>query len=123
MTNQLIGIIGSKICCAYDIGCAFNTTLNRSSLRYYVEANKFCLMVGSFHGHALNRLCQLQWHPTYIQGTGHSEGEGCEHIVSSSNNLARASRHATHSYWHQMIKEHFKFWDDDKYVNLSTYNP
>ncbi|OAX32389.1 hypothetical protein K503DRAFT_702095, partial [Rhizopogon vinicolor AM-OR11-026] len=38
------------------------------------------MMVGAFHGHAHNRRCQIDWHPTYIKGTRHSEGEGCEHI-------------------------------------------
>ena len=80
-------------------------------------------MVGSFHGHAHNRACQLRWHPTYIQGTGHSEGEGCEQIFSSSNDLARAARHATRFHRHQMIEEHFHFWDEDKYANLSAYYP
>jgi hypothetical protein len=37
-------------------------------------------MVGAFHGHAHNCLCQLDWHPAYIEGLGNTEGEGCEHI-------------------------------------------
>ena len=123
ITNRLIQMFGSKIGCAYDIGCAFVTTLHNSSLREYAQQNEFHLMVGAFHGHAHNRACQLQWHPTYIQGTGHTEGEGCEQVFSSSNDLARASRHATRFHRHQMIEEHFKFWDEDKYANLSMYDP
>lgn len=76
-------------------------------------------MVGAFHGHAHNRSCQLKWHPTYIEGTGHTEGEGCEHVFSSSNDLARSARHASRFHRHQMIEEHFNFWNADKYANLS----
>ncbi|KAJ8584888.1 hypothetical protein M405DRAFT_853850 [Rhizopogon salebrosus TDB-379] len=68
-------------------------------------------MVGAFH----------DWHPMYIKGTGHSEGEGCEHIFSSSNELARSTRHATPFHRHQAIEQHFAFWDDDKYAALSTF--
>ena len=113
-------MFGTKIGCAYDIGCAFSKTLENSSLSQKASDAAFRLMVGAFHGHAHNRLCQLQWHPLYIQGTGRTEGEGCEHVFSSSNDLARSTRHATHFHRHQSIEEHFKFWDQDKYANLST---
>lgn len=76
-------------------------------------------MVGAFHGHAHNRKCQLDWHPMYIPGTGHSEGEGCEHIFSASNALARGTRHASTFHRHQTIEQHFTFWNDDKYAALS----
>jgi Kyakuja-Dileera-Zisupton transposase len=79
----------------------------------------FRLMVGAFHGHAHNRKCQLDWHPMYIPGTGHTEGEGCEHIFSSSNELARSTRHASPFHRRQTIEEHFSFWDTDKYATLS----
>ena len=58
-----------------------------------------------------------------MDGTGHSEGEGCEHIFSSSNDLACSAHHATHFHQHQMIEEHFNFWNEDKYANLSKFQP
>ena len=115
-------MFGTKIGCTYDIGCAFSRTLKNSSLSQKVEEAKFRLMVGTFHGHAHNCHCQLQWHPLYIQGTGHSEGEGCEHVFSSSNDLARSTRHSTRFHRHQSIEEHFNFWDQDKYTNLSMWH-
>lgn len=117
--KRLITVGGKKIGGAYDIGCALDITLQGTSLIDFVRENDFSLMVGAFHGHAHNRLCQLQWHPTYIKGTGHSEGEGCEQVFSASNDLTRASRHASTFHRHQMIKQHFQFWDEDKYANLS----
>ncbi|KAH7903532.1 hypothetical protein BJ138DRAFT_1020474 [Hygrophoropsis aurantiaca] len=78
-------------------------------------------MVGAFHGHAHNRKCQLLWHPTYIKGTGHTEGEGCEHIFSSSNDLARSTRYLSPFHRHQAIEEFFAFWDADKYAVLSNF--
>jgi hypothetical protein len=119
VVKRLIDLFGKRIGCAYDIGCAFETTLHGTSLKQLVDANQFLLMVGAFHGHAHNRSCQLKWHPTYIEGTGHTEGEGCEHVFSSSNDLARSARHASRFHRHQMIEEHFNFWNADKYANLS----
>ncbi|RDB19588.1 hypothetical protein Hypma_013286 [Hypsizygus marmoreus] len=121
LINKLLDILGSKIGCAYDIGCAFATTIENSSLSPRIKEELLRLMVGAFHGHAHNRLCQLHWHPLYIPGTGHTEGEGCEHVFSSSNDLARGTRHATGFHRHQAIEEHFNFWDEDKYANLSQY--
>ncbi|KAG2741541.1 hypothetical protein P692DRAFT_20880086 [Suillus brevipes Sb2] len=71
-------------------------------------------MVGAFHGH-------LDWHPVYIPGTGHSEGEGCEHIFSASNVLARGTRHGSKFHRHQTIEQHFMFWNDNKYAALSNF--
>ncbi|KIL64908.1 hypothetical protein M378DRAFT_77595 [Amanita muscaria Koide BX008] len=78
-------------------------------------------MVGAFHGYAHERACQLAWHPLYMKGTGRTEGEGCEHIFSSSNDLARNTRYASQFHRHQAINDHFKFWDQDKYALLSTF--
>ncbi|KAG1735690.1 uncharacterized protein EDB91DRAFT_1039169, partial [Suillus paluster] len=51
--------------------------------------------------------------------TGHTEGEGCEHIFSSSNELARSTQHASPFHRHQSIEKHFNFWDANKYAALS----
>ncbi len=77
------------------------------------------MMVGAFHGHSHNRACQLSWHPLYIKGTGQTEGEGCEHIFASSNDIARNTRHGSRFHRQQAIEEHFQFWDEDKYALLS----
>lgn len=76
-------------------------------------------MVGAFHGHAHNQRCQLDWHPLYIRGTGQTEGEGCKHVFSASNELARGMWHASQFHQQQAIKEHFSFWNQDKYEALS----
>ncbi|KAG2353029.1 hypothetical protein BDR07DRAFT_1311527, partial [Suillus spraguei] len=88
LMNQLLSIFGANGGCAYDIGCAFTKTLANSSLGPLAQSLNLHMMVGVFHGHAHNRRCQLDWHPMYIKGTGLTEGEGCEHVFSSSNNLA-----------------------------------
>ncbi|KAG1743985.1 uncharacterized protein EDB91DRAFT_1236581 [Suillus paluster] len=56
----------------------------------------------------------------YILRTGHTEGEGCEHIFSTSNELAHSTRHANHFHHHQAIEEHFAFWDANKYAALKV---
>ncbi|KAG2114526.1 hypothetical protein DEU56DRAFT_933756 [Suillus clintonianus] len=119
--DHLLNVYGKNGGVAYDIGCAFSKTLENSCLGPRARELNLRLMVGAFHGHAHNRRCQIDWHPMYIEGTGHTEGEGCEHIFSSSNELARSTRHATPFHRHQTIEQHFAFWDDDKYAALSTF--
>ncbi|KAG2112534.1 uncharacterized protein F5147DRAFT_744450 [Suillus discolor] len=119
--EKLLAIYGKNGGCAYDIRCAFSKTLTNSSLGMRARELNLRLMVGAFHGHAHNRKCQLDWHPMYIPGTGHTEGEGCEHVFSSSNELARSTRHASPFHRRQTIKEHFSFWDADKYATLSNF--
>jgi hypothetical protein len=118
MVDRLMSLYGPDIGLAYDIGCAFETTLHNSSLGPRAKELNLRMMVGSFHGHAHNCQCQLTWHPLHIVRAGHSEGEGCEHIFSSSNDQARLTRHSTQFHRHQSLEEHFTFWDHDKYAAL-----
>ncbi len=111
--------MGSNVGCAYDIGCEFSKTVAKSTLGKRAADQNLRFMVGAFHGHAHKQSCQLSWHPLYIKGTGRMEGEGCEHVFSSSNDLARNTRHATRFHRLQAINEHFDFWDEDKYALLS----
>ena len=109
IVNQLIDILGPEIGCAYNIGCTFLWMVENSSLSEKVKNALFQLMVGLFHGHAHNHMCQLNWYPLFIKGTGHTEGEGCEHVFSSTNDVVRGTYHATHFHCHQAIEEHFNF--------------
>ena len=78
-------------------------------------------MVPSFHGHAHNRGCQLDWHPLYITDAGLEDFEACERVFSFSNLVAATVRNATAFHRHQAIEEVFKYWDEQKYANLSKY--
>ncbi|KAG1780643.1 hypothetical protein EV702DRAFT_1177860 [Suillus placidus] len=119
--DKLLTVYGKNSGCAYDIGCAFSKTLTNSSLGMRVHELDLHLMVGAFHRHAHNCKCQLDWHPMYIPRTRHTKGEGCEHVFSSSNELARSTRHASPFHQRQTIEEHFSFWDTDKYTTLSNF--
>ncbi|KIM59580.1 hypothetical protein SCLCIDRAFT_125876 [Scleroderma citrinum Foug A] len=90
MVNCLLSVYGPNGGCTYDIGCAFNKTVNMSTIGSRIRALRLRFMVGAFHRHAHNCLCQLDWHPTYIEGARNMEGEGCEHVFSASNELARS---------------------------------
>lgn len=120
IVDKLLSVYGTKVACRYDIGCAFEKTVETSCIGPLATAKEFHLGVNAFHGYSHNRKCQLDHHPLYTKGMGRSEGEGCERIFSSSNGIARCTRHASKFHRHQAIEEHFKFWDEDKYANLST---
>ncbi|KAI0040617.1 hypothetical protein FA95DRAFT_1502561 [Auriscalpium vulgare] len=121
VVDKLMEVYGADIACGYDIGCVFSKTLATSSLGPRAAAERFRFVVGSFHGHAHNRGCQLHWHPRYVKGMGQANFEGCERVFGASNALAANSRNATKFHRHQDIEQHFAFWDEDKYANLSRY--
>ncbi|KAI0043338.1 hypothetical protein FA95DRAFT_1584139 [Auriscalpium vulgare] len=121
LVDKLLDVYGSDIACGYDIGCAFSKTLASSSLGPRAAAQRFRLVVGSFHGHAHNRACQLYWHPRNVPGMGQANFEGCERVFGASNALAANTRNASKFHRHQDIEQHFAFWDEDKYANLSRY--
>ena len=117
--NKLLDVYGNRhIACGYDIACAFSRTLMASSIGNKARERGFHMVVGSFHGHAHNRGCQVNWHPLYIRGMGRADFEGCERVFRLSNNLAPGTRHASTFRQHQAIEQHLSFWDDDKYAVL-----
>lgn len=104
----------------YDIGCGFSVTAGRSAKlgpKLHPTQTRFC--VGSFHGYAHCRSCQLDWHPQYVEGCGLEDFETCERIFSESNSLAASTHHASTFHRRQAILNHFKRWNMDKYAELS----
>ncbi|KAJ7853472.1 hypothetical protein B0H14DRAFT_3450155 [Mycena olivaceomarginata] len=79
-------------------------------------------LVGSFHGHAHNRLCQLQFLATYVEGMGLEDLEGCERFFSRSNGLAKSCRYASRFHRQQEITTYTKHFDScETYANLSKF--
>jgi hypothetical protein len=67
--------------------CAFIKTLRRSSLGHKMVAFRLQGVVPAFHRHAHNRLCQVWWHPTYVDDVGIEDFEVCERTFDGSNEL------------------------------------
>lgn len=112
---------GSNIGGGYDIGCKFGTTLSRSPLGPEAKRQNFKSLVGSFHGHAHNRICQLSNLATYTKGLGLEDLEGCERFFSKSNALARSLRYASMFHRKQKIVEFLRHMDVfDTSQSLST---
>ena len=116
IVNQLIDQFGSDIGLGYDIWCAFVKTLQRSCLGPKTVAFRLQGVVPAFHGHAHNRLCQVFWHPLFIDDVGIEDFEGCERCFNDSNELAPVTRLATPFHRKQQIDEHFDFKDLDKHA-------
>lgn len=66
--SKLLDVFGEDLGGGFDIGCKFKTTLANSPLG--PRACELChtCLVGAFHGHAHNRLCQLQHLAVYVKG-------------------------------------------------------
>jgi hypothetical protein len=121
IVNRLIDVLGTDLMISYDIGCGFSATAKKSiklGPKVCTARCNFC--VGSFHGHAHCRLCQIDWHPLYINGSGLEDYEGCERAFAESNAVAGSTRHASKFHRKQGILLHFKCWNADKYSELSS---
>ncbi|KAG2351883.1 hypothetical protein BDR07DRAFT_1455447 [Suillus spraguei] len=77
------GCLGAEYSLRYDIKCAFEKIILRSSLADDVKRLNIQGVVPAFHGHAHNRLCQEDF-------------ETCER-----------TRNATEFHRHQALDEHF----------------
>ncbi|KIJ45328.1 hypothetical protein M422DRAFT_166820, partial [Sphaerobolus stellatus SS14] len=122
IVDKLIDVYGERLCIGYDIGCAFSLTVSSSPLLApKAKRSKLRFVVPSFHDHAHNRACQLDWHPLYLFLPGLEDFEVCERLFSASNHLASATRHTTTFHRHQGIEEHFQYSDEGKYANLSRF--
>ncbi|KAL5485651.1 hypothetical protein ACEPAI_6692 [Sanghuangporus weigelae] len=122
LVNELIDTFGKDVMTGYDIMCGFSTTVCDSRLLGPKSRSAdFSLCVNAFHGHAHCRKCQLQWHPLYQKGVGLEDFEGCERIFSESNRVAMCTRHASLYHRQQAIVHHFKRWNRDRFLDLSSF--
>ncbi|KAJ7321900.1 hypothetical protein DFH08DRAFT_1030550 [Mycena albidolilacea] len=74
--EELLDTFGMKLGIGYDVGCHFGTTVSNSELGDRACEKGLKCLVGSFHGHAHNRLCQLQFLATYVEGMGAGGPQG-----------------------------------------------
>ncbi|EJD38129.1 hypothetical protein AURDEDRAFT_72470 [Auricularia subglabra TFB-10046 SS5] len=123
IVKSLIDVFGDegKLEIGYDIGCAHSTTARNSSFGEDVE-RVVRFVVGSFHGYAHNRLCQLRFHPRYVVGSGREDFEGCERLFSVNNFIASLIQHATRAHQHELIEAAFAVWDSEKYAAIGMFN-
>ncbi|KAG1719238.1 hypothetical protein EDB19DRAFT_1898796 [Suillus lakei] len=96
--KKLMDVFGSNILYGYDIKCAFEKILLRSTLGDSAKRLNVQGVVPTFHGHAHNCLCQLQHHSKHKLGAGLEDFETCE-----------------------PLDEHFHFADTDRYAALSDF--
>ncbi|KAG6819853.1 hypothetical protein H0H93_007997 [Arthromyces matolae] len=118
----LLEAFGEDLAGGYDIGCKFKTTLAKSALGPLAAQLKFKSLVGSFHGHAHNRLCQLSHLATYVKGLGLEDLEGCERFFLKSNALAPSVRYTSVFHRKQKILEYLEHSDAfETQYSLSTF--
>jgi hypothetical protein len=115
----MLDVFGPNLALGYDIGCRFESTLKNSPLGEKASANNHQCLVGAFHGHAHNRICQSQYLATYVEGLGLEDLEGCERFFSKSNALASSTRYSSAFHRRQAISEYAKYTGKfDTYQNL-----
>ncbi|KAG6895725.1 hypothetical protein C0992_013014 [Termitomyces sp. T32_za158] len=122
VVSVLLDVFGEDLGGGYDIGCKFKTTVNKSDLGSRAHQLRFQALVGAFHGHAHNRICQLSNLATYVKGMGLEDLEGCERFFSKSNALAPSIRYASVFHRQQRIVEYMAHTDAfETQHNLSTF--
>ncbi|KAF8194493.1 hypothetical protein K438DRAFT_1588048, partial [Mycena galopus ATCC 62051] len=107
----------------YDIGCKFKEMVNKHPvLGPCAREHKFRSLVGAFHGHGHNRLCQLCNLATYVSGVGLESLEFCETFFSRSNALAASTRHASVFHRQQTIINYLRHSDSaEAYASLCMF--
>ena len=74
--SKLLDTFGADLGGGFDVGCRFRTTLAKSPLGPHARELNYTSLIGSFHGHAHRRLCQLSHLATYTKGMGLEDLEG-----------------------------------------------
>ncbi|KIP01438.1 hypothetical protein PHLGIDRAFT_38684, partial [Phlebiopsis gigantea 11061_1 CR5-6] len=98
----------------YDIGCAMETTVKRSSLGREFSRRKAKFCVPAFHAYSHNHVCQMHFHPNNIKGMGIEDVETLERVFSGSNALAPIIRYMSAYRRRLYIEAYFRQWDEDK---------
>ncbi|KAE9391994.1 hypothetical protein BT96DRAFT_831189, partial [Gymnopus androsaceus JB14] len=106
---------------AYDIFCKLLKTIARSPLKGLAQWSNLLPVVGTMHGYAHERLCQLLFLMLYIVGCGLEDGEGDERFYSVSNSLAPITRHQSAFHHRQAISEFLYYKDVETYANISRF--
>ncbi|KAJ7751163.1 hypothetical protein B0H14DRAFT_2636078 [Mycena olivaceomarginata] len=109
--NCLIEHLGQSIGNGYDIGCDFQTTIKKSPLAARAAQCNFRCLVGTFHAHAHNQLCQLRNLATYVLGLGCEDLEG-------SNSLAKSCRYTSRFHRQQEITA---YMDKEDITSFNTF--
>ncbi|KAF8128818.1 hypothetical protein K438DRAFT_2000099 [Mycena galopus ATCC 62051] len=119
--NHLIRVLG-EVRMGHDIGCKTAVIVKaHPRLSQLASDNRFRSLIGSFHGHGHNRLCQVSNLATYVEGMGLEDCEGCESFFSKSNALAPTTRYSTAFHRQQLIMTYLKHADDcDAYQGLTV---
>lgn len=105
-----------KLAVSYDVHCKLSKTVKRSPLRNLAEWCMYLPVIGTMHGYAHERKCQLLFLMLYIVGTGIEDGEACERYFAVTNALAGITRHQSIFHRRQAIAE-FVYHQD----NFETY--
>jgi hypothetical protein len=122
IVEYLLENLGKDLGLGYDVGCKFGTTVAQSELGALAAELNFRSLVGLFHGHAHNRLCQLAHLGTYLKGMGIEDLEGLERLFSRTNALASTTRHASSFHRKQAFSTYLEHLDlTDTYENLSKF--
>ena len=120
IVQKMIKIFGPDLGLGYDIGCRFRTTLDNSPLGPKAQENNHRCLVGAFHSHVHNRLCQSQNLATYVSRLGLEDLEGNERFFSKSNSLALSTHHASTFHRRQTIANYAAYTDTfETYQKLS----
>ncbi|KAJ7869745.1 hypothetical protein B0H14DRAFT_3083932 [Mycena olivaceomarginata] len=118
VVDELLNAFGMNLGPGYGVGCHFGATVTNSSLGEKAQEKNLKCLVGSFHGHAHNRLCQLR----FLMTMGLEDLEGCERYFSRSNGLAKSCRYASRFHRQQEISTCAKHFDSfETYANLSKF--
>ncbi|KAJ7640196.1 hypothetical protein B0H17DRAFT_1276776 [Mycena rosella] len=111
IVDELLDCFPKKAGLRYDVGRRFEATIRNSDLGPRAKERLLKMLVGAFHGHVHNRLCQLQYLANYIHGLSLEDLEGCEQFFSKSNGLAKSVRYASRSHQQQDITTYIKHFD------------
>ncbi len=121
MIYKLLKTLNGVLGMGYDIGCSFEATVRDSPIPPEMKQH-FKSLVGIFHGHAHNRLCQLVKLGFYVAGLCLEDLEGCECFFAGLNNLASVVRHSSIFHRRQAISEYACHMDNfETYQSLSRF--
>ena len=112
VVEHLLKTLGEGIGAGYDVGCHFDITLSRTPLAQLAHQSAFVSLVNIFHGHGHNRKCQVKRLPTYVDGMGLEDLEGCERLFAKMNELAGGFRHSSAFHQRQSLALYFQHLDE-----------